>query len=556
MSMRHCRSKISELEAGLLKELLQGLYNPNGCKLTATVFASQPNSDPQVISRLWNEGMEIAVLPPAGAQASTVDVKKARDWLSSQANIPNEFIVGVQAPNVFLDEDGRKGLLQAGIEYDHSATAAPVNPFIGAYPFSITITSPLSETLQFWQMPVLPALVPPRPVYVNGPAFGGGVPTLSQALAQRLLFSYNGNRSPVSVHVSGSNLRDQTFRDQVREFMKFAVSLHDVWFVTGAQTINFMRSPMTWGEMIEKELPACSSTSRTAPSGPSEPGLQVSHGGISIGDSGVNHLQTSGLTAKSPSASQSRGSGTGDEAGPILQHCPSGYRGPNCSLRVTKEPLEAKQVSELANDYNVIVPWPTDADLISPSVTKPVPKTRQSLATSLGTNGHSENVGDNRHKDPGVLVQSPSVGDTKDPQVNRWDTSITDRNDEVVRQHEIESRHEFTSDGKKGHKSSFKVTQTDDVKEVSRLDKLELVHTPPPTVISTTIPPLKVSVLLSFNNDSHLDLVPYRKSLQQRRQLQSLPLQLHPGKPRKLQKISVKWIQLQQCPNLPRDPCH
>ncbi|KAL4444941.1 hypothetical protein ABPG77_003991 [Micractinium sp. CCAP 211/92] len=240
----------------LIQNIVSGLKQRNGCGIPSTFFVTVANSIPAAVQALYLQGNEIAthtVTHPSYPSAE--EIVGCRDWLVNNTGIPAEKMLGFRAPFLLSDAAMRQTLSDNGFLYDSSiADQVPsqVSPSQGeqTWPYQLTngipqncSTGGCSATESYpglWEIPLWSvADAQQQPIASMDPE-GNAYDNYKRELEWRLA----GNRAPLGLFFHAGLESDPTRVQELRQFIQYAASLPDVWFVTNQQMLAWMQNPV------------------------------------------------------------------------------------------------------------------------------------------------------------------------------------------------------------------------------------------------------------------------------------------------------------------------
>lgn len=262
---------ISELSNFVVRSAIDGFKNPNGCNVPATWFTTTTGTVCELAKKLYDENHEIAIhtvnhaqLDP-GMLGMEQEIMGARDDLV-QCGIPKEKMVGFRAPYLVHNPEVRSILKKNGMLYDSSiidfiSSQSPTTRSIGQRLWPYTMDNGIAQECSYtpagqcdlsekypgmWEVPLWPLLMGPVDTDNNaysmdpGPGFGGDVLT---TLKTNFDQAYAGNRAPVPLFTHAPWFTDENI-NATREFINYALSKGDVYFVTAQELLAWMVNPV------------------------------------------------------------------------------------------------------------------------------------------------------------------------------------------------------------------------------------------------------------------------------------------------------------------------
>lgn len=262
---------VSELANFVVRSAVDGFKNPNGCNVPVTWFTTSTGTVCELAKKLYDENHEIALhtvnhkqLDP-GMPGMEQEIVGARDDLAL-CGIPKEKMVGFRAPYLVHNPEVRSILKKNGMLYDSSiidfiSSQSPTTRSVGQRLWPYTMDNGLAQDCSYtpagqcsvsekypgmWEVPLWPLLSGPVDIDNNaysmdpGPGFGGDVLT---TLKTNFDESYAGNRAPVPLFTHAPWYTDEHV-NATREFISYALSKGDVYFVTVQELLAWMANPV------------------------------------------------------------------------------------------------------------------------------------------------------------------------------------------------------------------------------------------------------------------------------------------------------------------------
>ena len=274
----------------MLPLVTTGRTNPNGSAVRATFFINNNRHDYWYSHALWAAGHEIAVhtmahesgdLPDRSTERWRRELAGSRWKLAELSGVPIEDITGFRAPYLWHVPRMFAVLEEAGFLYDASVpeylAAAPpgMSRTLGARMFPYTLDG------EFPQAVIAPSEPPagPHPGLFEAPIYpwygftNGGTSLVGYVLTDSLTRTnteeflsvlqttftnhYFGNRAPLTLVVHPQNLQELPDRvGMYTQFMAWALSFSNTWFVATREMVEFMRAPQTWDGALTNPLHA------------------------------------------------------------------------------------------------------------------------------------------------------------------------------------------------------------------------------------------------------------------------------------------------------------
>lgn len=256
--------------------VLTNHINPNGKPIKATFFVSlDGKTDYALIQNLYAAGNEIAV----HTMSHTTDTNTSTDvWrkelvgcrkaISELAQIPRDEIVGFRAPYLLPNDNAFQVLQERGFLYDSSfpEDASRLSPSNSAMIWPYTLHNGLVQNASSNRIPVSPyytnifeiplwCLFSPSQTVVTAmdppPEFTSN--EVAALWKTNFLAHYEGNRAPFGLDLHGvssnqwlsSPVDGDWRRATVNEFIEWALTFSNVYFITYRDMLNFQQAPVT-----------------------------------------------------------------------------------------------------------------------------------------------------------------------------------------------------------------------------------------------------------------------------------------------------------------------
>jgi len=268
------------LTTNIMRGIVDGLKNPNGCNVPVTFFTTQQGSDCAKVKEMFEMNHEIA--------AHTVNHKElrpeledleyqilgVRDWLAAECGIPKDKIRGQRNPYLTHSPKTREIIAKAGFLYDST-----INEYVGygstttpdnenrLFPYTFDngvvqdcawngIYSECNDKERYpgmWEIPMWDLFKDPSKKYeVKGNSVTMDPPDPFNFLKAQLDIAYNNNRAPLPIFLHATwgnfsiNVPDMVA--ETRKFVEYAVQKEGVWAVTMSQLIDWLKNPVPWSE--------------------------------------------------------------------------------------------------------------------------------------------------------------------------------------------------------------------------------------------------------------------------------------------------------------------
>lgn len=254
-------------------QALSGFANPNGHGIKATFFVSMDSVyDPLSIRRLYEQGHEIAVHTMSHATDEyssfvrwTQEIAGCRRSLASLCALPEDAIVGFRAPFLKPNDDAFRVLHTRGFLYDSSfpegLSGLSETPASMLWPYTLDgglaqsapiERQPLTGYPGLFEVPLWMQFTNAVPVTSMDPPDALSSNAVVALWQENFLARYQGNRAPYGLflHATSSSQwlggsTNAAWRiGALREFVAWAQTHPDTWFVTCGDLVRFMEAPV------------------------------------------------------------------------------------------------------------------------------------------------------------------------------------------------------------------------------------------------------------------------------------------------------------------------
>ncbi|KAJ3052809.1 hypothetical protein HK097_005629, partial [Rhizophlyctis rosea] len=275
---------IQEATWGPATSFIGNRKNPNGCSVGTTFFVSTLYSDPSLLTRWYAMGQEVADHTVTHATPFTgtyPEIEGSRYWINSLGGIPRGQIKGFRHPFLNYSVDSLNLLAKAGFEYE-SSMSSQTHDMVWPYTLDYGAVNDCMNTLNvcgkelnakgLWEIPMAAIYDPTRGVQLMDP-FNEPTPQNPTPMDQiganyRTAFDlrYNGDRAPFGVYVHPvwlGKAQPPTIPDgaakakMINDFIDYALAKKDVWMITNAQLIEYMKDPVPADQLASKPYMSC-----------------------------------------------------------------------------------------------------------------------------------------------------------------------------------------------------------------------------------------------------------------------------------------------------------
>jgi len=256
------------------------------CGVKTTFFVTWENTNCDYIKAFYNAGNEIALHTMGHAHLTGLpleDLKTemlgVRDMLYKKCGIPYEDMVGFRPPYLEINENVRNVLaadpdIQWSSDFNNQYDVSIVNSS-QMWPFTMDSGVVKNSSLGYeshpglWEIPLNPiesdtfdAIYSMDPGRINQDEYdpeekiGAFIPAndLTELLIENFNSVYASNKSPFSINFHTPWLMVDGYDQALSEFLDYAKSFDDVYFVTFSELIEWMRNPVPLEEMPPRNL--------------------------------------------------------------------------------------------------------------------------------------------------------------------------------------------------------------------------------------------------------------------------------------------------------------
>ena len=224
-------------------------------------FVSIEYTDKDLVSALYEDGHEIAVHTVTHPMSPDInEIGLARDWLVNEAGVPSKRIKGFRSPFLAHTPEVRGYLYDLGFRYDSTITEQ-ASPFSSTSlrederVFPYTLQDGIAQNCAIgtgtcrdderypgmWEIPMW-LIEDDDGSPIASMDLPDGVDA-NEAYTRELHRNYFGNRAPLGLFLHAGLAANSV--NSINDFIRYALSLDDVWFVTNSQLLDFMTNPMS-----------------------------------------------------------------------------------------------------------------------------------------------------------------------------------------------------------------------------------------------------------------------------------------------------------------------
>ncbi|KAJ3032457.1 hypothetical protein HDV00_007532 [Rhizophlyctis rosea] len=268
--------------------LIANRKNPNGCPVGATFFVSADYSDPFYLTQWYAAGSEVAdhtithAEPFAGTYA---EIEGNRYWATSLGGIPRSKYIGFRHPFLNYTVDSLNLLAKMGFTYESSMSAGPTGDNTWPYTLDygsvndcmnqVNVCGQKLNAAGLWEIPM--ATLSNNQVGLelmdpfNLPSVANATDPATVTADYQAAFDarYNSNRAPFGVYThpvwlgaaQPPSIPDGSKKlAAVQAFLDYATKKPDVWMVTNAQLIEYMKNPVPAAQLGSQSYMQCTHT--------------------------------------------------------------------------------------------------------------------------------------------------------------------------------------------------------------------------------------------------------------------------------------------------------
>jgi peptidoglycan/xylan/chitin deacetylase (PgdA/CDA1 family) len=269
------------------QQILTNRFNPNGTPIQATFYVQSKWSDYRLVQQLYAQGHEIAIHTMSHTTTTNTDLATwrreiygCRKALSDLAQIPLEEIVGFRAPGLDYNHASFRALAEAGLEYDASVTeglgglstsgSSEIWPYtldngLGQIAYK---PPPQTNFPGLFEVPVWQMLDQYGAMASTMDFPAGTTNEILDIFKLNFENRYFGNRAPMGLFMHANWLGAESWRvDLLNEFISWAQTFTNVWFVSTHAAVEFTRNPV--GVAAATSFPPFVTMQKTIPPGTS-----------------------------------------------------------------------------------------------------------------------------------------------------------------------------------------------------------------------------------------------------------------------------------------------
>ncbi|PSC74206.1 left border a [Micractinium conductrix] len=277
---------VNALQNRLVRTMTDGFKNPNGCNVPATWFALKDKTNCTLVQQLLKDNHEIAghtmnhvpLYKNLTVEQVKEEVEGIKTWMVEECGVPEAEFKGFRAPYLIHNEQYRKVMAAANYTYDSSI----IEPFPTAtspsfaertWPFTMDAGIPLdcawagsadvscSETERYpgvWEVPlwILPDEAGTSAAGFSMDPTAATPDALFGLLKKSFDAAYDGNRAPFPLFVHAPWFTFDNTKAAI-QFVEYANSKPDVWFVTMSQLMDWMKNPVPASQMNSSQAVTC-----------------------------------------------------------------------------------------------------------------------------------------------------------------------------------------------------------------------------------------------------------------------------------------------------------
>ncbi|KAK3584614.1 hypothetical protein CHS0354_005207 [Potamilus streckersoni] len=253
--------------------------NPNGCKISGTFFVTHSGTNYRLAQILYSDGIEIALNGLQNSAYNNIedflrDIQSHIQKIETETSISRDQIKGWRSPDFRPLGDAQFNILRNESLYDSSLISERSDSKVSKlWPFTLDFgwgetceieVCPTVSHPSVWEIPIIPirGMNGSTPCeYADGCNTGpSSEDDTFQFLMENFRDYYNTNRAPFGLRLH-QNWFHWYYRENMNGLLKFIDSLlqlGDVYFVSIANTIEWMKKPTSLSEIKNFEPWRCS----------------------------------------------------------------------------------------------------------------------------------------------------------------------------------------------------------------------------------------------------------------------------------------------------------
>ncbi|ORX44366.1 hypothetical protein BCR36DRAFT_586224 [Piromyces finnis] len=260
---------VNDSTFGIIKNMYKGLAHSNGCPVVATHFLQNQYTNYHYVQQLYSQGDEIALHTFYHTElASQKEIESGKTVISTFAGIPETEIKGFRAPFLKYNNELLQSIQNLKLLYDSSTSSVREDT---TWPYTLdngvsdefdcqalNICGSITNHNGIWEIPLYSTFYTNNnpPVSMDPPYDDGA---LLDVLKTNFNNRYNGNRQPMAIAVHAIHCNEPEAKVSLyRNFIKWALSQKDVYFVTYSQLIEYMKNPVKASELSGHPAISCS----------------------------------------------------------------------------------------------------------------------------------------------------------------------------------------------------------------------------------------------------------------------------------------------------------
>jgi len=280
------QGKVTDEVAQTFSSILQDRYNPDGCPIGGTWFVYHKNTDYQVVNRLYNQGIELGVMPLLKETELFWEDARYGDWeqgvvgakraLAYLGNVPMSSIRGMRSHNLIMGGNHQFQALKdskvsSSEDFLYDSSWATLPRETPNWPFSLDFfpdetymfgSSPYDSFPGIWEFPLYPYLSHQEGVnctLLQDCTAVMGSESYKDFLLRNFFYHYQGSRAPFTIQMDDEFLSSlfPYNPEEIIEFLDAILQLDDVYVLSMKDTLEWIRHPKEKSSLSEFPFWSC-----------------------------------------------------------------------------------------------------------------------------------------------------------------------------------------------------------------------------------------------------------------------------------------------------------
>ncbi|KAI8147378.1 hypothetical protein BJV82DRAFT_344932 [Fennellomyces sp. T-0311] len=252
---------------------LLSVHNPNGCPAKGSWYVSMEYTDFSLVQQWYANGHEVAdhTFSHVGSP-SAQEISAARAMLHEYAGVPLGKIQGFRAPFLNYTAETLNEVQKQGFLYDSSATAVTEDCY---WPYTLDngmandcwtgiCAAGAVKLPGVWEIPMYAVLDNASMPQLMDVYLAGSDADVSSWTSTNFDRHYNGNRQPFGIYVHPTHLTTypglpdpSATKKALVDVIQSITSKPDVWVVSNAQLLEWMKNPVPASELAKQSYMKC-----------------------------------------------------------------------------------------------------------------------------------------------------------------------------------------------------------------------------------------------------------------------------------------------------------